>query len=57
MNWNGDLDTLDTARSGNEEMKPTTTGLNHLGLTVANLDNSVAFFVDCLGWEESGPRR
>ena len=31
-----------------------TQGLNHLGLSVANLDQTVAFFVDCLGWEESG---
>lgn len=32
----------------------TTQGINHLGLSVHNLDASVAFFVDCLGWEESG---
>ena len=31
-----------------------TTGLNHLGLSVYNLDQTVAFFVKCLGWEESG---
>ena len=33
---------------------PLTSGLNHLGLSVADLDSSVSFFVDCLGWEESG---
>ena len=33
---------------------PATKGLNHLGLSVQDLDASVAFFVDCLGWEESG---
>jgi lactoylglutathione lyase len=31
-----------------------TKGLNHLGLSVYNLDQTVAFFVDCLGWQESG---
>ncbi len=31
-----------------------TLGLNHLGLTVNNLDATTQFFVDCLGWEESG---
>jgi len=31
-----------------------TQGLNHLGLTVADLNTTTRFFVDCLGWEESG---
>ncbi len=31
-----------------------TQGLNHLGLSVKNLDQTLAFFTDCLGWEESG---
>lgn len=31
-----------------------TKGLNHLGLSVNNLDQTLAFFVECLGWEESG---
>ena len=31
-----------------------TQGINHLGLSVKNLDQTVAFFVECLGWEESG---
>jgi lactoylglutathione lyase len=31
-----------------------TQGINHLGLSVKNLDQTVAFFTDCLGWEESG---
>ena len=31
-----------------------TKGLNHLGLSVNNLDQTVDFFVDCLEWEESG---
>ena len=33
---------------------PETQGINHLGLSVANLNQSVSFFVDCLGWDESG---
>lgn len=32
-----------------------TNGINHLGLTVRDLDTTVAFFVSCLGWTE-GPR-
>ena len=31
-----------------------TNGINHLGLSVLDLDKSVSFFVDHLGWEESG---
>lgn len=31
-----------------------TCGLNHLGLAVANLDRTTAFFTDLLGWEETG---
>jgi lactoylglutathione lyase len=29
-----------------------TTGLNHLGLSVRDLDETTLFFVDVLGWEE-----
>lgn len=32
----------------------TTQGINHLGLSVKNIDQTVSFFLDCLGWEESG---
>ena len=32
----------------------TTSGMNHLGLSVANLQDTAGFFVGCLGWEESG---
>ena len=31
-----------------------TNGLNHLGLAVRDLDETVGFFVNCLGWSESG---
>lgn len=31
-----------------------TQGLNHLGLTVSKLDQSVAFFTDVLGWRLAG---
>lgn len=31
-----------------------TCGLNHLGLAVADLDRTTAFFTDLLGWEEAG---
>ena len=33
---------------------PVTNGINHLGLSVIDLNQTVNFFVDCLGWEESG---
>lgn len=31
-----------------------TQGINHLGLSVRNLDASAAFFIKALGWSESG---
>ena len=31
-----------------------TQGINHLGLSVKNLDLTRDFFTHCLGWEESG---
>jgi len=31
-----------------------TQGINHLGLSVKDLDQTASFFTDCLGWEESG---
>lgn len=31
-----------------------TQGINHLGLAVRDLDASVAFFTDVLGWTEAG---
>ncbi|MEP0357375.1 MAG: VOC family protein [Paraglaciecola sp.] len=31
-----------------------TDGLNHLGLTVSNLEKTTAFFTDTLGWEIKG---
>jgi lactoylglutathione lyase len=33
---------------------PATRGINHLGLSVLDLDRSVQFFVEALGWTESG---
>ncbi len=35
-------------------MQVSTLGIDHLGLTVNDLDASAHFFVDVLGWEESG---
>ena len=32
----------------------TTQGIDHLGLTVANLQNSLDFFVKALGWKQFG---
>ena len=31
-----------------------THGIDHLGLTVRNLDKTVAFFTECLEWKEVG---
>ena len=33
-----------------------TMGIDHLGLTVSDLDLTVRFFVDCLGWTVVGER-
>jgi lactoylglutathione lyase len=33
---------------------PETRGINHLGLSVINLDSSARFFTKALGWTESG---
>ena len=33
---------------------PATRGINHLGLSVLDLDRSTDFFVNALGWTESG---
>ncbi len=35
-------------------MSALTLGIDHLGLTVPDLDKSVSFFTDCLGWKEVG---
>ncbi|UTW44794.1 VOC family protein [bacterium SCSIO 12696] len=34
--------------------KPLTSGFNHVGLTVKNLDGSTGFFTDVLGWRKVG---
>ena len=33
---------------------PETRGINHLGLSVVDLDSSACFFTEVLGWTESG---
>ena len=33
---------------------PETAGINHLGLAVNNLDKTKSFFIELLGWKESG---
>jgi catechol 2,3-dioxygenase-like lactoylglutathione lyase family enzyme len=35
---------------------PLTLGIDHVGLTVRDLDASRAFFVECLGWKVVGER-
>lgn len=35
-------------------MSARTLGLDHLGLTVPDLDKTVSFFTECLGWKEVG---
>ncbi len=37
-----------------ELAKPVTQGVNHIGLTVRDLDASVSFFIDGLGWKKVG---
>ena len=36
--------------------RPLTSGVNHIGLTVKDLDASASFFVDTLGWRLAGER-
>lgn len=33
---------------------PDTQGVNHLGFAVRDLESTKRFFVECLGWQESG---
>ena len=35
-------------------MSALTLGIDHLGLTVPDLDKTVSFFAECLGWKEVG---
>lgn len=49
----GELAMADEAEAG-EERAVLTMGLNHIGLTVSDLDASVSFFVDTLDWEAVG---
>lgn len=35
-------------------MSTLTLGIDHLGLTVSDLDKTISFFVECLGWKEVG---
>lgn len=35
-------------------MSASTLGIDHLGLTVSDLEKTVSFFVDCLGWKVVG---
>jgi catechol 2,3-dioxygenase-like lactoylglutathione lyase family enzyme len=39
---------------GGQEAGVETKGLNHLGLAVARIEETTAFFTKCLGWVESG---
>lgn len=35
-------------------MAALTSGIDHLGLSVTNLDETSEFFIDCLGWRQFG---
>lgn len=37
-----------------QQKKPITQGINHLGLSVSNLEKSAQFFTEILGWREAG---
>lgn len=43
-----------SAAQADENRKPITQGINHLGLTVKDLDKSASFFIDTLGWRRAG---
>jgi catechol 2,3-dioxygenase-like lactoylglutathione lyase family enzyme len=36
--------------------QPLTVGIDHVGLTVRDLNVTLSFFVDCLGWAQVGAR-
>lgn len=38
------------------QMQPLTAGIDHLGLTVRNLEVTLKFFTECLGWKQTGAR-
>ena len=38
----------------NDDKKPLTSGFNHVGLTVSNLEKSASFFTDTLQWKLIG---
>ena len=40
--------------SAQQESAVVTEGVNHIGLAVTDLDASVSFFVDTLGWRQAG---
>lgn len=46
--------TVSAQESEPVEAAPVTSGINHIGLTVTDLDASVGFFVDALGWRRAG---
>lgn len=43
-----------TFAGAQDEGKPVTRGVNHIGLAVKHLERSVAFFTDTLGWKTVG---
>ena len=40
-------------KSASDKREVLTLGMNHVGLTVSDLDKSVAFFVETLDWREA----
>ncbi len=45
---------LSVPASAQEESAFVTEGVNHIGLAVHDLDATVSFFVDTLGWQQAG---
>ena len=43
-----------TTVNAQEESSVVTEGVNHIGLAVSDLDATVSFFVDTLGWQRAG---
>jgi len=48
--------TESTDKSEQTQNPSLTLGIDHLGLTVPDLNTTVSFFVDCLGWKRVGGR-
>jgi lactoylglutathione lyase len=53
---NSDIVSDNAAQTDQPTGESETLGLNHIGMTVSDLDASTAFFIETLGWQAAGGR-